>query len=300
MAGMSLVRRFFRRLWNAYMGFQDHEGSLSASGIAYCVALSFFPLLLVLIAGLGWVLEQTEVGQEAQQELLAAISQQVSPDLAQQVGRMLKLVKERAPTGGPIGFAVLLISAIAIFSQLDAAFDRVWRLPHDPHETWLHWGWRLVFVRIKALGMLLGVGGFVLAVTIASMVVSGVEKSLGPRFPHGPWLQWSSRLAINLALNWVAFTAIYKIMPRARVRWVDAARGGLLTALLWEVGRQALAGYLLQLNYPSAYGVVGSFMAVMLWAYYASLVIVFGGEYVREIREEANNAQQRELHLEQK
>jgi membrane protein len=281
------------------MGFQDHEGSLSAAGIAYCVALSFFPLLLVLIAGLGWVLEWTTFGQEAQKELLAAISQQVSQDLAEQVGRMLRVVKERATTGGPIGFVVLLISAIAIFAQLDAAFDRVWRLPHDPHETWPHWIGRLLFVRLKALGMLLGVGGFVLAATIASMVLSGVEKSLGPRFHNGPWMQWSSRLAINLALNLVAFTAIYKIIPRARVRWQHAVRGGLLTAILWEVGRQALATYLLQLNYPSAYGVVGSFMAVMLWAYYASLVIVFGAEYVRELREEAERARQKELELPQ-
>jgi membrane protein len=286
---MSMLRRFARRLWNAYSGFQDHEGSLSAAGIAYCVALSFFPLLLVLVAGLGWVLEWTDFGQEAQKELLTAISQQVSPDLAEQVDRMLRVVRERAPTGGPIGFVVLLISAIAIFAQLDAAFDRVWRLPHDLHETWLHWVGRLLFVRLKALGMLLGVGGFVLAATIAATVVTGVEKALGPRFPNGAWMQWSTQLAINLGLNLIAFTAIYRIIPRARVRWSEAFRGGLLAALLWEVGRQALAAYLLRLNYPSAYGVIGSFMAVMLWAYYASLVIVFGAEYVRALREETNS-----------
>ena len=60
-------------------------------------------------------------------------------------------------------------------------------------------------------------------------------------------------------------------------------------------GRQALAAYLLRLNYPSAYGVVGSFLAVMLWAYYASLVILFGAEYVREIEVEAREAQQKKI-----
>jgi membrane protein len=76
------------------------------------------------------------------------------------------------------------------------------------------------------------------------------------------------------------------VLPKPYIRWGEALRGAVLTAILWEAGRQALAAYLLRLNYPSAYGVVGSFLAVMLWAYYGSLVILFGAEYVRVLREE--------------
>jgi membrane protein len=98
-------------------------------------------------------------------------------------------------------------------------------------------------------------------------------------------------------MNFVAFTAIYKIVPRKRIRWREAMRGGLLTALLWEAGRQALSAYLLQLNYPSAYGIIGSFLAIMLWAYYASMVILFGAEYVRVLREDLAEKKQKQLDL---
>jgi membrane protein len=279
------------------MGFQDHEGSLAASGIAYYLALSFFPLLLVLVAFLGWALQGTEYGQDVQTRLLTAIQQQMSQDLADQVGRMLKLVSERAGTSGPIGFVVLIISAIAIFAQLDAAFDRIWRLPTDPHETWMHWAVRILIVRLKSLGMLLGVGAFIIAVMIASIVSSAVQHAMEPRFPEGVGLAWYMNLVIYTVLNFVAFTAIYKIVPRKRVKWVEAIRGGLLAALLWEAGRQALAAYLLRLNYPSAYGVIGSFLAIMLWAYYASMVILFGAEYVRVLQNPAADAKQQELPL---
>src|SRR3954465_6577422 len=100
---MKFLRLLGRRLWAAHSNFQDHEGVLSAAGIAYYVALSFFPLLLVLVAGLGSVLAWTETGQEAQHELLTAIGRQASPDLAQQVERSLNAVKEKAPASGPIG-----------------------------------------------------------------------------------------------------------------------------------------------------------------------------------------------------
>jgi membrane protein len=99
-------------------------------------------------------------------------------------------------------------------------------------------------------------------------------------------------LGINLPLNLAAFTVMYLIIPKVRIRFVDAARGGLLAAVLWEGGRLALAAYLLHLNYPSAYGVIGSFIAIMLWAYYATLVVFFGAEYVRVLWEERRSVRQ--------
>src|SRR5262249_2816823 len=158
-----------RRLWAAYQNFQEHEGTLSASAIAYCVALSFFPLLLVLVAGLSQILQWTQFGQDARQALHNTISSQVSPDLAHQVHPTPRAVSATAPLGGAIGFLVLVASAIVIFAQLDAAFDRIWRVPSDPHATWMQWVQQLVFQRLKALGMLVGVGGFIVFAMVATM-----------------------------------------------------------------------------------------------------------------------------------
>jgi membrane protein len=153
----------------------------------------------------------------------------------------------------------------------------------------------LLFKRVKALAMLLGVGGFVIVSLVTSMIWTGVRQAIEPTFTLAPWFEWATSLWINLLLNCLAFTMIYKVLPKPRVRWRYAVHGGIFAALLWEAGRQALAAYFLRLNYPSAYGVVGSFLAVMLWTYYASLVILFGAEYVREIEVEAREAQQKKI-----
>jgi membrane protein len=55
-----------------------------------------------------------------------------------------------------------------------------------------------------------------------------------------------------------------------------------LAAVVWEIGRMILAAFLIGNKY-SAYGVVGSFIAVMLWIYYASTVVFLGAEYVQVI-----------------
>ena len=85
----SYPRRLVRRIFGAYQGFNEHDGFLMAAAMAYYFALSLFPLLLVLVAGLGVALQSTVAGQDAQERLLVAIEQQVSPELSQQIGRSL-------------------------------------------------------------------------------------------------------------------------------------------------------------------------------------------------------------------
>ncbi len=274
----------------ACQGFNDHEGTLAAAGIAYYLALSFFPLLLVLVAGLGYALEWTAKGQDAQQRILAAIEQQASSDLSEQIKRALTATGAKAPAGGAIGFGMLVIAAVAIFAQVDYALDRIWDIAARPHESWWAWIGRRLIRRLKSLMMLVGVGAFVLAVMVASVVWSGVQSTAFRDTKAYPWLPWVAGVAITMALNCVAFAFMYRFLPRARVRWLEAFDGAIVAAALWEVGRQLLALYLLRQNFPSAYGVIGSFIAIMLWAYYAMLVALFGAEFVHAIQQERHGA----------
>lgn len=283
-------RRLFRRLLGAYHGFNEHDGFLMAAAIAYYLALSLFPMLLVLVAGLGFALQSTVVGQDAQERLLTAVEQQASPELSSQISKALEVVSARASSRGPIGFVVLLITAVAIFTQVDHAFNRIWRTEDDPNRGWLDMVWRLVFVRLKALLMLVAAGAFVLAATIASLVWSGIQSAIEPTVDVGQQVSGTIGFLINVFFNFLAFALIYRFVPRVKIEWKAALQGGVVAALLWEIGRQVLAVYLVRQGYPTAYGVIGSFIAIMLWAYYGMLVIFFGAEYTRVVREDDHAA----------
>jgi len=278
--------RFFHRLCHAYLNFSTHDGTLVAGGIAYYLALSLFPLLMVLVAGLGYALEWTARGQDAQQRILEAIEQQASADLSDQVRRLLNATGERAPAGGVIGFCMLVVAAIAIFAHLDYAFDRIWNFARPRHETWRTWIARRLIRRLKSLVMLIAAGGFVLAVMVASIVWTGVQSAALQDVEDHPWLPWLANIAITTALNFLAFVLMYRFLPKAKVRWLEAVDGAVIAAALWEAGRQLLALYLLRQNFPSAYGVIGSFIAIMLWAYYAMIVTLFGAEFVHVLQQE--------------
>lgn len=279
-------RRLVRRLLAAASGFGEHDGMLMAAAVAYYFALSLFPLLLVLVAGLGVALKSTTTGQDAQHQLLAALEQQISPELSNQVGRALAIVSENADSRGPAGFVALLVTAIAIFSQIDQAFRRIWRLPDEPKRGWLAWLGLLAFRRLKALLMLLGAGVFVMAATVSSLVWSAVQAADVPALQVAKELNWVGSLFANVSLNFLAFAVVYRYVPRIRIQWGEALRGACVAAVLWEIGRQVVTIYLVHRGYASAYGVIGSFIAIMLWAYYAMIVVFLGAEYTRVVRAE--------------
>ena len=55
---------------------------------------------------------------------------------------------------------------------------------------------------------------------------------------------------------------------------------GILIAVIWQLGSQVVSRFIVGGNY-SAYGVVGSFIAMMLWVYYASILLLLGAQMVQ-------------------
>jgi membrane protein len=285
---MGYLKRFFDNLMSAYSHYSEHDGPLLAAAIAYYLAFSLFPLMLVLVAVLGWAFRFTAPGQQAEQRVLETVSEQVSPALAEQLSAALGSVERSAAASGAFGIVLLLVTALAIFTQIDYAFDRIWDDRANASTGWRNRVKQLVLTRLKAVLMLLGVGAFVLAVMIASLVWQGVQTNLNGRFELGPLVQGFAQPLLHVGLNMLAFTIVYRFLPKRTTRWSSAIFGAIMASVLWEIGRQVLAAYVVGDKLPTAYGLIGSFMAIMLWTYYAMIVVLFGAAYTRVVDREAD------------
>ncbi|CAK9092835.1 Large-conductance mechanosensitive channel [Durusdinium trenchii] len=240
------------------------------------VALAMFILIRIFMR-----IEQ-DGGQDAQRQLLEFVSDQASPSLADRVGTTLNEVQANAALNGPIGLISLLVTAVMIFAQFENAFDQIWNVDRSGKKGIVSKAKQVVWYRMRAFLMLLGAGALVMVTFFAGIAVTGAS-SLGDEFLHLPRTFWTAlQLVVTLALNWGMFTLIYRILPKVPVRWSEAARGGLLASITWEIGRQILAALVIGNKY-NAYGVVGAFIAIMLWVYYAMAVIFFCAEYVQVI-----------------
>ena len=259
-----------------------------SAAVAYYAVLSMFPLLLILTSGLGVFLKWTNAGQDAQHYILNAIGEQLSPGLAENVRTALEQVQQHASFHGPVGFATLLIAAMAMFAQFERAFDRIWNVKSPINRTFWQTALRVLTHRLRAFIMLVSLGVAVIAVFLAGIAFEAFRAHVHERISGIVWFWWLAQMFVVVSLNAIVFALLYKFLPKMPVRWIHALRGGLFAAICWEIGRQILAAFVIGQRYSNAYGLIGSLLAIMLWAYYSFAVVFIGAEYVQLLDEESS------------
>ncbi len=275
-----VLKNLFWEIYEALVSWQKDGAAELAAATSYYMAFSFFPLLLLLLSIAGFLLHFTGWGQDAQQRLLALLAEQVAPSLAAQVKIALSSMESHAAVSGPVGLFMLLLASIAVFAYIDTAFDRIWNLPVEKSAGILESIVHILKHRLRAFLYMLGLGLLVIAGFLLNMSLATLQTLAAEKLPL--WsADWTMLIAaIAVGTNWLLFTLLYKILPKAPIRWRDAAGGGLLASVVWEIGRRILAAFVIASNY-SVYGVVGAFIAIMLWVYYAAATVFLGAEYVR-------------------
>ena len=244
-----------------------------AAALAYYTVFSIAPLLLVAIGIAGLVL----VRDEARAQILVQASSLLGAPGAVAVARLMGDAYS-APRQGMIsavvGIAAILIGAVAVLAQLKSALDEVWDVKPRP-ISWPAFfrGYLVNIALVFATGFLLLVS-LVVTATI-SAVTSRLRESV-----EGPDLLWLSiDGVIGLVVTAVIFGLIFKTLPATKVTWRDVRVGAVVTAVLFTAGRMALGLYLGRSSGDSAYTAAGSLLALLIWVYYSSQLILFGAEF---------------------
>ena len=72
---------------------------------------------------------------------------------------------------------------------------------------------------------------------------------------------------------------IYKLLPQARIGWRDVWVGSLVTALLFEIGKELIGVYLGTSGITSSFGAAGSLAVLLVWVYYSAQIFLLGAEF---------------------
>jgi YihY family inner membrane protein len=91
-----------------------------------------------------------------------------------------------------------------------------------------------------------------------------------------PMVANSAAKAAALLLTWTLFLLVYRLVPQARVGLGVAARAALWAAVLWEASKYAFVWNLARMQLATFYGPLAFAVALVLWAYLSSVVLVFG------------------------
>lgn len=273
----SLIRRARGSLPVAlWWRFIDAELFSQSAALALYAMLSLAPLLLILV----WLTSAMLPG--AQEALMRQIALLVGSDAERVARTIVANAKARPDTGSIAGWwslVLLFLGAAAVFAQLQDVLNKIFRTDATRLPGLLVWLRKRVF----SLGLVLAFG-FLLLV---SMTISTVLELAFAR------VEWMLPLMANVA-TWlvyaVGFALMYHYLPDRSVGWRRAFAGGLATSLLFMLGRAAITWYLERTDPGLAYGSMGSLVLVLVWTYYAALV-VFVGALLTAVVDERTRAQ---------
>jgi membrane protein len=172
------------------------------------------------------------------------------------------------------GIAALLFGATGAFAQMQAALNRVWKVPAQKRRAGL---WGLLLKRVLSFGMVLTIA-FLLLVSLA---VSAALGALGGLVfgAGGSVLVEILNFLVSLGVTTVLFAAIFAVLPDTRVDWRDVWVGAAFTALLFAVGKTLIGLYVGSADPTSAFGAAGSLALVLIWIYYSSIIVLVGAEF---------------------
>lgn len=246
-----------------------HNDARLGAALAYYSVFSLGPLLLIVvsIAGLLFGSEQVTSGLTEQFRSL------LGPLGSQAVEAMLKGAGSQ--TGGTIaaivGVALLVVAAVGIVVQLKDALNTIWETKEPDSASW----WEYIRTYVVSFAGILGLG-FLLAVSLViNTALAGISGWLG----GGQSLFWqAANFAVSLTVLTLLFAMLFRWFPDADVKWRDALVGGLVTALLFNIGKLAISWYIGTQGLESTYGAAASVVVVLIWVYYSAQILLFGAE----------------------
>jgi membrane protein len=262
---------FFRRILK---DFSEDECSVRAAALAYYTVFALPPLLILLTIVVGAFWDPVEV----QRTLETQFSSLVGDEGGRAIREMLTNAKR--PGVGNIaatvlGTLALLLGAIGAFMQLQGALNRAWEVKPDPTKGGVK---QFIAKRVLSAGMILAVA-FLL---IVSLAVSALLSALGSRlaFVPEPALH-ALDITLSLAVITVMFAAIFRYLPDAEIAWGDVWAGALFTSMLFVIGKFAIGFYLGRSAPGDAYGAAGALAVILVWIYYAGMIVLLGAEFTQ-------------------
>ena len=237
--------------------FGDDQGGNLAALVTFYAFFSLFPLLLVFVTILGFVLQGDTSAQQAVENSVLAqfpvIGEQIQTNALQ--GSLLPLV---------IGIIISLLGGLGVTQATQTAFDRVWAVPFKARANFLK-------ARLRGVTLLVALGAlFVVATVISGLVIGGLG---------GPLVKVAG-IVLSLLLNFALFLAAFRLLTSALVGTSQLWIGVFVAGVLWEI-LQLVGGYYIGHVYKhstNAYGTFGLVIALLVWLRLGAQVLLYTAE----------------------
>jgi len=267
------ARDYIKRVW-------DNSGEdnvlFLAGGIAFNILLAALPFLLLLAAGITYLLPIVYAGSINSTDQIGVFLDRLLPAHVETDSPVHRLINDLLRTRR----SITIYSAIGfvwfstrLFGSLRTVLASVFDIETERGII----AGKVFDVKITVVSTLL----FAASVTVTTYVglASHALVSVGLRTDVLSGVDYWVGRVLGFAFLALMFYALYKFLPIRRVTTASAWVAAGFTSVCFEGARTAFAYYTKTFNPVGMYrGTLTAIVFVVVWCYYAALIFILGGE----------------------
>jgi membrane protein len=251
--------------------FVDDQGTYQAALLSYYGFVSLFPLLLLAVTILGFLLANDPAAQQA----VLASALRNFPVIGDQIGANVHSL-HGSVAALVIGIVVSLYGSLGVTQALLNAMCQMWAVPVAERPGLpVAYGRGLLLLGVIAIGVLVTTALATLGTVASGALATGPLAGLGLLVPVASLLL---AIAVNVGVFLTGLRLITVTVVPVALR--DLVPGAVAAAVAWQL-LQLVGTYLIGhelAGMSASYGLFGIVLGLLAWIYVGVLIILFCAE----------------------
>lgn len=254
------------------------KGFTNAAAIAYYAIVSLFPLLLLLISIVGFLLKD-----DSAEKIVGLAWLYLPPRSLEFIRENIHAIIQSRDSLSVLSAIGLLWSASLMFDAINEAINTAWGVRESE---------RFLISKLKSMLMMTLLLCFVLASVLMTTQDALYARfgSLLLRVPLGEWV-WSMGHSAWSAFGWMVslvltigvLTILYLYLPRLKIELRDVVLGAVCAGVCWELSKHAFVWYIARVtDYSKVYGSIAAVLLLLIWIHFSALIVIWGAELSSE------------------
>ena len=277
------IKKVHQIFKGAFVQLKRNEPLILASATAFFTLFSLTPILVILINILSILFRNNKITEALFQSIERVFGAETSEQIRSVVENVKSFGGEWYITLG--GFIFLLFIATNLLNIIQKAINQLWHIRKNSSKK-IKYNLR---ERLIGILLILSIGFLFIMSLLLDTSVAFLREYLQELVPGvDTILIRTVNVVFSILVVTAWFTILYKFLPDAIVHWKVALVGGLLTAVLFTIGKWILAQLLDYSNMVTIFGAFASVFFILLFIFYSSLIFYFGASFTYSYASETN------------
>ena len=270
------ITRFFRLLGSALAILKKNDPLRMAGATAFFTCFALPPILIIIFQTLSLFFGDKQIGAEMREVLVATFGTEGTTQIRSTIRGMRTVAGNGYIAVG--GFIFLLFVATTLFAVIKNSLNDIWKIKIEEKPG-------IVFnllARARAATAILVTG----VLFIASALIDGIGVVAGQQIENA-WPgkgrfftgMWNEVVGLMVVITW--FIVLFRFLADGRPSWRSCIAGGILTGVLYSLGKMAISLILRNSNMASIYGASASIVLILLFVFYSSFIIYYGASFIK-------------------